>query len=381
MAATTQLAPAALLLRLLVPFAAAVLAAWALDASCRRRGLLPPGFRAPWRRRTAFVLVVAILWVAVFRPLEEVGLELKLDLSHVSTPQLFALHVMMAIAILGWFALGFAGVRPPSAGQSKRSPVASQSERPPVASQGERPAPPPPSPPVPLLSTDGEPAPAFGGPGQALAGGGPEQALAGGQPEQAPPPPFRLGRQLVSQLGLRAASVPSEVTIGLVAGLLAWGVVLAALLALALAVWAVGGERALPKPSAIVPWIAALPVVIRLMVSLSAGVVEETFFRGFLQPRIGITLSTAFFVLAHVSYGQPLMLVGITLLSLIFAFLVRWRQTIWPAIAAHALFDGIQLLVIIPIALRMLGQSAAGKSALAAAWPALCRAARALAGI
>jgi hypothetical protein len=63
------------------------------------------------------------------------------------------------------------------------------------------------------------------------------------------------------------------------------------------------------------------------MVSLSAGFVEEIFFRGFLQPRVGIALSTAFFVLAHVSYGQPLMLVGIALLSLIFGFLVRWRQT------------------------------------------------------
>jgi membrane protease YdiL (CAAX protease family) len=114
----------------------------------------------------------------------------------------------------------------------------------------------------------------------------------------------------------------------------------------------VGGERALPQPSAIVPWIAALPILVRVMVSLSAGFVEEIFFRGFLQPRIGIALSTAFFVLAHVSYGQPIMLVGITLLSLIFAALVRWRQTIWPAIAAHALFDGVQLLIIIP-ALRL----------------------------
>jgi membrane protease YdiL (CAAX protease family) len=89
-------------------------------------------------------------------------------------------------------------------------------------------------------------------------------------------------------------------------------------------------------------------------------VVEESFFRGFLQPRIGIALSTAFFALAHLSYGQPFMLVGITLLSLIYAFLVRWRQNVWPAMAAHALFDGVQLLVVVPLAMRFL-QGAGGK--------------------
>jgi membrane protease YdiL (CAAX protease family) len=111
-----------------------------------------------------------------------------------------------------------------------------------------------------------------------------------------------------------------------------------------------------------VPFIAGLPVGVRILISLSAGVVEEGFFRGFLQPRIGIPLSTAFFALAHLSYGQPFMLIGITLLSLIYAFLVRWRQNLWPAMAAHALFDGVQLLVVVPAAMRFL-EGGAGKAA------------------
>jgi len=120
--------------------------------------------------------------------------------------------------------------------------------------------------------------------------------------------------------------------------------------------WALGGENAIPKsPPALIPLIAGLPVWVRFLVSLSAGVVEESFFRGFLQPRVGILASTGFFVLAHLSYGQPFMLVGIALLSLIYAFLVKWRQNVWPAMAAHALFDGVQLLVVVPAALRMLG--------------------------
>ncbi len=98
-----------------------------------------------------------------------------------------------------------------------------------------------------------------------------------------------------------------------------------------------------------VMWMAGLPVVVRVAVSLSAGFFEETFFRGLLQPRVGILLSTAFFALAHLSYDQPFMLVGVTLLSVLFSWLLVWRQSIWAAIAAHSTFDLIQLLVVIPL--------------------------------
>lgn len=164
-----------------------------------------------------------------------------------------------------------------------------------------------------------------------------------------------LGRQFLSQFGLAAPSVPREIGVGLLLGLAAWVAVLMALMVIGGVLFLIGGEKAVPQePPAMVPWIAALPIFIRLLVSLSAGVVEELFFRGFLQPRIGIGLSTAFFVLAHFSYGQPFMLVGITILSLIYAFLVKWRQSIWPAIAAHVLFDAVQLLVVIPAVLELL---------------------------
>jgi membrane protease YdiL (CAAX protease family) len=174
-----------------------------------------------------------------------------------------------------------------------------------------------------------------------------------------------LGRQFLAQLGLVAPSVPREIGLGVVLGIGAWVVVLGVIFAFAAALVAMGGEDALPKqPPALIPWIAALPIVIRILISLSAGVVEETFFRGFLQPRIGVPLSTAFFVLAHFSYGQPFMLVGITLLSLIYGYLVRWRQNIWPAIAAHTLFDAVQLLVVVPSALRLIDQQGGKVTAL-----------------
>jgi hypothetical protein len=75
------LAPLALLLRLLGPAAVALLATWAFDRLCRRRGLMPPGFRRLWRRVAASALVFFILWFGIFAPLGEIGLaEPKLDL-------------------------------------------------------------------------------------------------------------------------------------------------------------------------------------------------------------------------------------------------------------------------------------------------------------
>jgi membrane protease YdiL (CAAX protease family) len=172
---------------------------------------------------------------------------------------------------------------------------------------------------------------------------------------------IRSGESWQAQLGFRALSIRREIGLGLVAGVGAWLAVLTALVSIGMAIWWLGGEGLLPKePPALIPWMAALPIGFKLLLSLSAGVVEETFFRGFLQPRFGIAASTALFVLAHASYEQPLMLVGITILSLIYGALAKWRQNIWPAIAAHFLFDAIQLLVVIPTALDLLPDDGEG---------------------
>jgi membrane protease YdiL (CAAX protease family) len=153
------------------------------------------------------------------------------------------------------------------------------------------------------------------------------------------------------QLGLASARPGRELALGLVAGVLGWAGVLAILLVLALMVVAFGGSSWLPsQPPELVVWIATLAWPIRLAAALSAGFVEELFFRGFLQPRIGIGASTAMFAVAHLGYGQPFFLLGVVLLSLGFAALARARRNIWPAIAAHFVFDAIQLMILIPLA-------------------------------
>jgi membrane protease YdiL (CAAX protease family) len=324
---------AADLLRVIIPAGLAFLAAWYLDRQSARKGLLPPGFATPWRRALASAAVAGVLWIVVTRPLGLIGREMpETDFTQVPTPQLFLLQILMVGGSLVWFLLGFAGVRPP-----RRPPPLPEPE--PAGWTGAD---------VPVEALDPYAPPA-----------------AAAVPPALPPPPAPLSRRFAEQFGFLAPAVPREIGIGLLLGIAAWVVVLVGVMAIGLVLLKLAGPDAIPKaPPAMVTWIAALPILLRLSISLSAGVVEEWFFRGFLQPRVGILLSTGLFVLAHFSYGQPFMLIGITILSLIYGLLVRWRQNIWPAMAAHALFDGVQLLVVIPGLLKLMETQTPGASAL-----------------
>lgn len=156
--------------------------------------------------------------------------------------------------------------------------------------------------------------------------------------------------------GLGVRGVAGELGLGALAGIASWVVAIGAALCVAMIVTAAGGEELIPKkPPAAIGWIAGLPLLVRIAVAVSAGVFEELFFRGLLQPRIGIVASTVLFAVAHASYGQPFLLVGITVLSVVYGLLVRWRQSVWAAVAAHALFDLVQLLVIVPTVFEDLG--------------------------
>jgi membrane protease YdiL (CAAX protease family) len=317
-----------------IAFALGLATAYALDRLCRVRRIYPPGFLQVWRQALAMLVLAFFLGSAVFLPLAAAATGLGIEppnLSKIGNFQLFELHLIM-LAVLGiWFLLGFA-VRPEPV---RREPIL-----------------PAPSAPYPV---DGvEVLDPEGMPSEPL-------EILPGPPEPPASPPLSLGRQFLLQFGFVAPDVPREIGLGIGLGLGAWVAVLAAILAIAGVILALGGKDVVPsQPPALIPLIAALPFGIRLAVSLSAGIVEETFFRGFLQPRVGIVLSTAIFALAHLSYGQPFMLVGVTLLSLIYGLLVRWRQSIWAAIAAHALFDGIQLLVVVPAVLKLTGMGAKG---------------------
>ncbi|HEV8241753.1 MAG TPA: CPBP family intramembrane glutamic endopeptidase [Thermoanaerobaculia bacterium] len=272
-------------LRLLGPLVLALVSATAVDQLTFTHGLMPPGFRQPWRRLAGSLVVAAVLYIGVFAALGMVGLERGPLPAEIPTLRLFWLHGMLVAALLLWLLLGFAGE--PHTGVS-------------------------------------------------------------------------LPRLFARQLGLSTAQPAKEVGIGFGLGLLVWPVLLVCMLVVVGTLYALGGENLLPRqPPALIVWIAGLPAGLKLALALSAGVVEEIFFRGFLQPRVGIGVSTLLFVLAHLSYDQPFLLVGVSILSLVFAGLVWWRQNLWPAIAAHFLFDAVQLLILIPWALHQWPQGGA----------------------
>jgi membrane protease YdiL (CAAX protease family) len=110
-----------------------------------------------------------------------------------------------------------------------------------------------------------------------------------------------------------------------------------------------------PKPSPMIGWMAALPLWKKGVVVFSAMTVEELFFRGWLQKRVGLIVSTLLFALAHAGFGQPLLLVGVAVISLVIGFTFYRTKNILPGIIAHGVFDAVQLFVIIPIVFKMAG--------------------------
>ena len=86
-------------------------------------GLLPPGFggaaqpRRPGleesgvvRRSLALTCLWGVLWIGVFSPLATLGQATEIDLSSVSTPQLFSPSFPLCAGLMIWYVLGFAGV-------------------------------------------------------------------------------------------------------------------------------------------------------------------------------------------------------------------------------------------------------------------------------
>ncbi|HZR82154.1 MAG TPA: CPBP family intramembrane glutamic endopeptidase [Candidatus Binatia bacterium] len=149
-----------------------------------------------------------------------------------------------------------------------------------------------------------------------------------------------------------------RVWFGFGAGLAGW---MATIAAMAAAAYFLGlGERAAGMSGGgdaaagvgeipdVVRFLVGLPVWRRLLLVISAGVFEEAFFRSFLQPRAGLFLSTLLFTMSHASYGMPFMLIGVFTVSLVLGLLFRASDDVLPCMVAHSVFDGVQLLVVLP---------------------------------
>jgi membrane protease YdiL (CAAX protease family) len=147
------------------------------------------------------------------------------------------------------------------------------------------------------------------------------------------------------------------VAIGVSVGVGGWIFTLLMAMVVVLLLRGIGVIEEPPEPPAMIGWMAALPLWKKALIILSAMTVEEAFFRSFLQKRVGLVVSTILFALAHFTYGNPLLLIGVTIISLIIGVTFHRTKNVIPGVIAHGVFDAIQLFVIVPFAYKMLGGS------------------------
>jgi membrane protease YdiL (CAAX protease family) len=160
---------------------------------------------------------------------------------------------------------------------------------------------------------------------------------------------------LAEFLNIRHERPLEVVSVGIAVGVGGWMFTLFIAMIVGLLLQSTG---VLKEPQGLPPmigWMAALPVWKKAIIVFMAMTVEEFFFRSFLQKRIGLIASTLLFALAHFTYGQPLLLIGVTVISLIIGLTFYRTRNVLPGVIAHGVFDAVQLFVIVPFAVKMMG--------------------------
>jgi membrane protease YdiL (CAAX protease family) len=157
---------------------------------------------------------------------------------------------------------------------------------------------------------------------------------------------------LAAFLHLSPQHLWDKVRRGLATGCFGWLLTIMVTGAVAAAAAATGRVE---EPTALPPvmhWLAELPLGYKLIIVAAAMTVEEAFFRGFLQPRVGLLVSSVLFALSHFTYGLPFMIVGVFTISLVIGRTFERSGDLLPCIVAHGVFDAVQLLVILPFAVH-----------------------------
>lgn len=157
-------------------------------------------------------------------------------------------------------------------------------------------------------------------------------------------------RPLAGFLHLRLDRPREQLRSGVLVGLGGWAITMLTM-TVSGTLLGLGGDAAVSPQSEVpqlVRAIVELPLLVRVALVCSAGFFEELFFRSFLQSRGGLLLSTVLFTASHASYGMPLMLVGVFAVSVVLGRAFAKRGDVVPCIVAHAVFDAIQLFVVLP---------------------------------
>jgi CAAX protease family protein len=102
-------------------------------------------------------------------------------------------------------------------------------------------------------------------------------------------------------------------------------------------------------------FLQSLPFSMRLLLVVTAGVFEETLYRGYALERlasafdskwVAAAMTVAFFTLAHLPAVGLAHLLPIFIVSLFVTLLYLWRRDLVVNVVAHATIDGVGLLLV-----------------------------------
>jgi membrane protease YdiL (CAAX protease family) len=162
---------------------------------------------------------------------------------------------------------------------------------------------------------------------------------------------------LMQFLNIRRENAGEAVLAGFAVGFGGWIFTIVLILLFALILKGAGLMPDKMEPPAMIAFLAHVAWWKKALIVGSAMTVEEALFRGFLQKRIGLIASTILFALAHTGLGQPMLLVGVSIISLVIGTTFYRTKNLIPGIVAHGVFDAVQLFVIIPIVFGLSGMS------------------------
>lgn len=154
-------------------------------------------------------------------------------------------------------------------------------------------------------------------------------------------------------LALSTPDPGRQVRVGLVVGLAGWGLTVAAGLVVLGALRFAGLEEVRPIPP-LVRWLAGQPFGSRVVLVVAAMTVEEVFFRSFLQRRFGAVPASILFLVSHGGYGDPLFFVGLLAITAVLSVTFEKTGSVAASMVAHGVFDGVQLLLILPSVVRLI---------------------------
>jgi len=143
---------------------------------------------------------------------------------------------------------------------------------------------------------------------------------------------------LYASAGDRIAGVSPlwDLSVGLAAGL--------ALVAVSLG-WTVATRSGKALASELAALMGPLGLPNALLLALASGLAEEMFFRGALQPRVGLWLATLLFACVHFVPRRPLLPWALfaAAAGLVFGGLFEWTGNLIAPVTAHVVVNGINL--------------------------------------